>query len=411
MSIEVKMAWRNLWRNTRRTVLTIAAIAFACLLLVFMLSWQFGTYDVMINTAVGIHSGHLQVQAKGYNDKQAVYQVVPDPASVSAAVAGVPQVTAHTLRAKAFAMASSARRTYGAMAVGIAPASEAAVSTLAKLIFEGEFLAKTDTDQALAGRLLAQNLKIGLGEELVLLGQGRDGSVAATVVKIKGIINSGQDVFDRSTVLIPLGLFQESFAMQGTVHEVVLRCRSLQDVAPVKLQLQDKLAAQIKSDTLVVLDWTELMPGLLESIKLDLVSGFIFYFILIIVVAFSILNTFLMSVFERTREFGVMLAMGTTPGRLTRILLFESSSMTLIGILIGALAGAAVTQYFAVHGIAIADAAEILREFGLPERIHPRLSILSVTIGSGIVLVITFTTTLYPAFKVRRLIPVQALRA
>ena len=142
---------------------------------------------------------------------------------------------------------------------------------------------------------------------------------------------------------------------------------------------------------------------------MDLVSGFIFYIILIVVVAFSILNTFLMAVFERTREFGVLLAIGTTPRRLTKLLLTESVIMTMVGIVIGIIAGSLITWYFQVHGIVISGAAEVLRQFGLPERMFPRLSVLSISIGTGIVLVITLLTALYPALKVRRLRPVKAM--
>jgi ABC-type lipoprotein release transport system permease subunit len=162
-------------------------------------------------------------------------------------------------------------------------------------------------------------------------------------------------------------------------------------------------------DGLVVLDWKELMPGLIEAIKMDLVSGFIFYLILIVVVAFSILNTFLMAIFERTREFGVLMAMGTRPGRLTKILLVESAGISLLGAVIGIIIGSLITMYFESHGILISGASEILAQYGLPDRMYPQLSWLSASIGGAIVLAITFLTALYPALKVRRLRPVEAM--
>jgi len=131
------MAWRNIWRNPRRTLLTVSAIAFACLLLVFMLSFQFGSYDAMINASVKIHTGHLQVQAKGYNEKQQMRQVVSDPASVEGILAQIRGVEAFTSRANAFSMISSNERTNGALVIGIDPEKEARVSTLKKLIRKG----------------------------------------------------------------------------------------------------------------------------------------------------------------------------------------------------------------------------------------------------------------------------------
>jgi len=411
MSIDVKMAWRNIWRNPRRSILTISAIAFASILLVFMLSWQFGSYDTMINSAVMIHTGHLQVQAEGYKDKKNIRFVVPDPTAVGRILDRTPGVAAYTFRANAFSLASSKQRTYGIIIVGIDPVREAEVSTLKKLIRQGNYLSEADSDQALVGELLAKNLQVSLGDELVVLGQGRDGSIAATVVKVKGIYSSGQDEFDRSSIHIPLKSFQDVYVMRGAAHEVVVLCESLEDVAEVKRAVAGGIQKMHKRHHLVALDWMELMPGLIQGIQMDLVGGLIFYFILIVVVAFSILNTFLMCIFERTREFGVLMAIGTTPRRLTKLLLIESTTMTMVGIVIGIIAGSLITWYFQVHGIVISGTSELLSQYGMPERMFPRVSLLSVSIGPGAVLAITLLTALYPALKVRRLRAVEAMKA
>ncbi|MBN1614434.1 MAG: ABC transporter permease [Deltaproteobacteria bacterium] len=403
------MAWRNVWRNPRRTMLTICAIAFACLLLVFMLSWQFGSYETMINSAVKIHTGHLQIQAEGYRDKNDIRLVVDDPAAIGRRLEALPRVDTYTFRADAFSLVSSKERTYGVLVIGIDPEREARTSTLSRSLQEGRYLEAGDADEALVGKLLAKNLRIVPGDELVLLGQGRDGSVAATVVRVKGIYASGQDDYDRSTIQIPLPYFQEVYAMGGSVHEVVVLGRTLKDVPVIKEAISEGLKSEDPESGLVVLDWMELMPGLVEAIQIDLYSGFIFYFLLIVVVAFSILNTFLMAILERKKEFGVIMAMGTTPGRLVRLLLLESSAMTLVGIFIGTLAGILVTWYYQVHGFHISGAADVLRQFGLPERIHPRLSAASILIGPAAVLIITGLTALYPALRVRRLRPVEAI--
>jgi putative ABC transport system permease protein len=378
MSIDVKMAWRNIWRNPRRSILTISAIAFASVLLVFMLSWQFGSYDTMINSAVRIHTGHLQVQARGYKDKKDIRLVVPDPAAVGGVLDETPGVAAYTLK---------------------------------KLIRKGSYLSEEGTNQALVGGLLAKNLQVSLGDELVLLGQGRDGTIAATAVKVKGIYSSGQDEFDRSSMHISLKDFQDVYSMHGAVHEVVVLGRSLDEVSEIKKAVAAGIRKMEKRHRLVVVDWMELMPGLIQGIQMDLVGGLIFYFILIVVVAFSILNTFLMCIFERTREFGVIMAIGTSPGRLTKLLLIESTTITMIGIVVGIIAGSLITWYFQVHGIVISGASELLRQYGMPERMFPQLSLLSVSIGPGAVLVITLLTALYPALKVRRLRPVEAMRS
>lgn len=409
--INLKMAWRNIWRNPRRSVLTILAIAFAGALLVFMLSWQLGSYDAMINAAVTIQTGHLQVQAKGYNEEKDIHLVVTAPAEVGALLDTIEGVSAYTWRASAFSLVSSKERTYGVLITGIDPDREASVSTIETLVREGDYLSPSDEAEALVGRLMATNLKVAPGDELVVLGQGQDGSVAATVLRVKGIFSSGQDEFDRSFVFMPLTYFQEVYVLGGAVHEVVVLAADLRSVPAIEGALTAGLQGVQGGDQLRVLGWQALMPGLMEAIKMDLVSGFIFYLVLIVVVAFSILNTFLMAILERTREFGVMLAIGTRPGRLIKILLLESAGMTVLGIIAGVILGSMVTLYYQTYGFHIPGATEILRQYGLPERIYPKLSLISASVGPGIVLMITLLAALYPALKVRRFKPVEAMTA
>ena len=409
MSVDVKMAWRNIWRNPRRTVLTISAIAFASILLVFMLSFQFGFYETAINASVRIHAGHLQIQTEGYQDKQSMRLVVPDPTALGNLLENIEAVAAYSYRANAFSLVSHDKRTYGVMVTGIDPVSEASVSTLKNVISKGTYLTEKDGYQALVGKLLADNLRVVPGDELTLLGQARDGSVAATVVTVKGIYKSGLDEFDRSSVHIPLKVFQDEYAMGESIHQVVTIGRSLTEVPEIKALIKSRLATQDPKTPLKVLDWEELMPGLRQAIELDLVSGLIFYLLLIIVVAFSILNTFLMAIFERTKEFGIMKAIGTTPGRLTKLLLIESLTITVVGILAGIILGIAVTYYFQVYGIDFSGSSELLGQFGISGRMYPRLSVFSILIGPGLVLAITILAALYPALKVRALRPVRAL--
>jgi ABC-type lipoprotein release transport system permease subunit len=404
------MAWRNLWRNPRRTGLTLGAIAFASLLLIFMLSFQFGSYEAMINASVRIQTGHLKVMAEGYHDNRDMRRVVADPSAVATLLENDPDVAAYTFRATAFSLLSSADRTYGGLVVGVDPKQEAGVSNLESLIRKGGYLGEEETDGALVGRLLARNLDVGLGDELTVLGQGRDGSVAATVLTVGGIFSSGRDALDRSMIYMPLSYFQEVFFMRGAVHEVVIMADSLWAVSDLKHRLSEKIPVLDTGPDLVVMDWNDLMPGLMQAIKLDLIVGMIFWGILIIVVAFSILNTFLMAIFERTREFGVLMAIGTRPARLTRLLMIESLFMTFIGLGSGILLGCLVTLFFQSHGIDLGSANELLSQYGISGRIYPRLSVVTTLTGPALICAITLLTALYPALRVRRLTPVEAMR-
>ncbi|MFP4476069.1 MAG: ABC transporter permease [Desulfatibacillaceae bacterium] len=411
MSIEWKMAWRNIWRNTRRSILTILAIAFACVLLVFMLSFQFGAYEDMIRFSLRIRTGHMQVQAEGYEENRAIRKVVENPEAVGAVLDEQQGVRAYTYRSNAFSLLSSKERTYGALVSGIVPERESGVTNIEEIIQKGEYLAEGDANQVLVGNLLADNLKVDVGDDVVVLGQARDGSVAASVLTVRGIFSSGMSGMDRGFALITRETFDGLYFMRGAAHEVVAMCDSLDAVGPVESAVQSAVDGMDNKHPLEVWNWNELIPGLLQGIKIDFFSGIIFYLILIIVVAFSILNTFLMAVFERTKEFGVLMALGTTSRRLTKLLLLESSFLCLVGMILGIAGGAVFTLFMEQHGIRIAGVEDVLREYGLPAVLRPRLSLATVLSGPAVVFVVTFLTALYPAFRVRMLKPVEALRS
>jgi putative ABC transport system permease protein len=301
--------------------------------------------------------------------------------------------------------------------VGIDPVHEADVSTLKELIRAGKFLPEVSgangPDFALIGSLLARNLKVGIGDELTILGQGRDGSVAASILTVCGVYESGIDEFDRNSLHIPIKTFQAVYSMQDAVHEIIVNVDSLQDVPMVKKAIANGLKRGIKSlpkgKNFVVMDWDELVPGLTQAIRIDLTMGIIFWFLLVLVVAFSILNTFLMAIFERTREFGVMMAIGTTPQRLVKLVMYESNFMTIVGVGLGVLIGCGLTGIFQIYGIDMSGQSEILKQYGMSGRIYPRLSLITAFAGPVLVWIITIAVALYPALKIKGLKPVEAM--
>jgi ABC-type lipoprotein release transport system permease subunit len=401
------LAWRNIWRNPRRSALTISAISFATALLVFMLSFQFGAYEDMIDSSVRLSTGHLQIQAKGYLDRPEMRKVVSRPGPLLDMLTTQPEVEAVALRSETFALAAGAQRSRGMLVVGVDPDMETALSSLPGQIIEGRYLQAADREKAIIGVLAAKRLQIGLGDECTILGQGRDGSVAATVVTIVGIFKSGIDEFDRVTLQLPLVDFDEVFSMAGGVHRIIMLVQQLAGAKQAAAQIR----AQLSPDDPAVLTWDELSPGLKQSIELDLIGGIIMYVILVLVVAFSILNTFFMAIFERTREFGVLMSIGTTPLRLVKLMLQESMAMTLLGLGIGIGIGIGVTLIFSQVGIGFGDSGELLAQYCIAERLYPRLTVLSVLAGPVIIAVITFFTALIPALKIPRMRPVDAMRA
>ncbi len=408
MGILLRLAWRNLWRHARRTWLTASAIAFASMLLVFMITLQLGAYDMMIDVSLRVFTGQMQVQRKGYHDKPQMRSTVPEAARLAAELRRATGLEAVAARAQGFALASSAERSYGVPVIGVEPPFEPRVSTLPNLIRQGRYLSGPAAHEAVLGAGLARNLKLKPGDELTLLGSGRDGSVAATVLPVVGIFESGNPELDRHLVQLPLATFQEVFSLGGDAHAIVVSGRDYESIARTKASVAAQLRAQPE---LVVLDWEELLPGIRQLIQTDMVQNWITYIALILIVTLSIMNTFLMSVLERTREFGIMLALGASAWRIGALVLLESVFLTLLGLAIGIALGGGIAVYFHHEGFTFPGMEEIYAQFGLPGVIHPKLSFASFTLGPAVIFAFTVLAALYPALRIRKLEPVEAIHA
>ncbi len=408
MSLGLRLAWRNLWRHPRRTWLTLAAIAFSNMLLVFMISLQFGMYGLMIDNSLKALTGHLQVQAAGYVDDQKMRQVVPDIAAHAERLEASLALDTIAPRAVAFALLSSEDRSYGVQVMGVDPESEERVSSIPGLLSDGRWLRDGDGAEIVLGSVLARNLRVAIGDEVTLLGSGRDGSFAAAVAEVAGIFDSGMTALDRSIAAITLPFFDETFAMRGAGHQVVVVTPQLELVP----EYAGRVAALLPAgEGLAVQDWDALQPGLKQAIQADIGSAFFMYAVLVVLVAFSVLNTQLMSVLERTREFGINLALGIAPGRLGRIVLLESGLMGLLGLVGGAALGAVVTYWFSVNGFSYPGMEELAASFNLPARFYPQVTLPSLLIGPAVVFVFTLIAALYPALRLHWLEPVAAMRA
>lgn len=408
MNLVFRLAWRNLWRHPRRTWLTVGAIMFSNMLLVFMISLQFGMYGLMIDNTLQAFTGHLQIQAPGYIDDQKMRQTVDDVVPLATKLRDYFDSDRIAARATAFALVSSEERSYGTAVIGVEPAFERNVSTLPELVSQGRYLGEQGAAEIVIGAALARNLRVALGDELTLIGSGRDGSFAAAVVNVVGVFESGLADFDRSITEIPLGFFQDVFYMDGSGHHIVINLPLIDDVPVVQEQVEALLAG---GQNLVVHDWDALQPGLQQAIKADMSSAFFMYGILVILVAFSVLNTQLMSVLERTHEFGIVMSLGLTPGRLGRLVLLETAILGLLGLLFGALLGALVTYWFSVYGFSYPGMEEMTAKFHLPSRFYPQISIPSLLLGPAVVFMFTILAAVYPALRLRKLHPVEAMRA
>ena len=408
MSITLRMAWRNLWRHKRRTWLTVSAMIFSNLLLVFLISLQFGSYQMMIDNTLQSFTGHLQIQRSGYNDDPKLRNSFAGVLPLAQQVREYTGSDRAAARALAFAMTSSEQRSYGLQIVGVEPDFEPRVSTLPGLISKGRYLERADAEEMVIGSVLARNLRVDVGDELTLLGGGRDGSFAAGVVRVVGIFDSGMPDMDRSMAQVPLVYFQSLFGMEDHGHSIVVNARELTAITQLQADIKSMLADRPE---LAVLDWNILQPGLRQAIQADMASAWFMYAVLIVLVAFSVLNTQLMAVLERTHEFGVMMALGLKPARLGRLVIAETAVMSALGLMIGALLGFLLTWYLSKVGFSYPGMEDMTDRFNLPDRMYPSISLLSIFLGPGIVFLSSLLASIYPALRLFFMQPVSAMRA
>lgn len=408
MNITLRLAWRNLWRHPRRTWLTIGAMVFSNALLVFMISLQFGMYDLMIDNTLKSFTGHVQVQAPGYKDEQKIRQVVPNADEIAGTLRTELGLDTIAVRSAAFALLSSEDRSYGVQLFGVDPDYEPAVSSIPGLVGEGRYPATRDAQEIVVGDVLARNLKVGVGDELTLLGSGRDGSFAAAVATVVGIFNSGVAEIDRNIAELPIGFFNDVFYMEDAAHSIVVLTPALSTVEIYAQQIESLLP---DSEELVVYDWEALQPGLKQAIQADISSAFFMYGVLVILVAFSVMNTQLMSVLERTHEFGVVMSLGLTPGRLGRLVVLETALMGLAGLLLGALVGGLITLWFNQNGFSYPGMDQMAATFNLPARFYPEITFNGLFVGPAVVFLGSIIAALYPALRLHWLQPVEAMQA
>ena len=402
-----QLAWRNLWRQPRRTWLSLLAIAFGSVVTVFLLALQQGVYRTMKENVLHVFDGFAQVQAPNYADDPSLHKTLDQWPSLADRLQQLPGIDAVAPRAMTYAVLSHDNRSFGAAIVGIDPAREPAVSVLNHTVKQGRYLKAGDSDAVVLGSALARDLEVKPGDQVTLLGSDRDGSMAVDLLKVAGLYHTGDSQLDRQMAQMPLARFQSDFAMGHRINTLVLGGRSLAAVNRALPQAKRLLQGQ----QAVVRSWGQLEPGLKAAIELDASTSLLWYISLVVVVVFILLNTLLMSVFERTREFGVLLAIGMQPPRLGRMVWTELGLLALLGMLLGMALGAALTFWFSVHGLGVSGADALFAQWGLPGRMYPQLSLFSLCTGPAAIALGILLTGLIPYRRIQRMQPVTAMRA
>lgn len=403
LPLPLRLAWRNAWRNTRRTGIVVSAVAVGIAGTLLSMAINFGMIFQMIETAITTELGHVQVHARGWDANPEPSVRLPDGgAEVLALLRGRDDVRAWAPRVRGEGLISSTQASVGVRVIGIEPERETQITVLADSITRGAYL-DGQRRSVLIGEGLAKRLGTGLGAKVVLSAQDLAGDLTGEALRVVGVFRTPSSELDRSTVFLRIGEGQKLLGLDDAISELVVVARSRRDVAP----LRDALARGMPGAE--VRSWDELQPLLVYIIDVFDQTAWVTYAAIFIAMAFGIANVLLMTVFERTREIGIMTAVGFGRARLVTTVALESLLVTLVGVLLG-FAGALLGAWLLRDGIDLSGFAEGLNAFGVPSRIVPVLRRSDFSVPLGVAVATALLASIWPAVRAVRMRSAEAVR-
>lgn len=401
-----KLAWRNIWRNKRRTAITMVSIFFAVILSSLMMSVKEGTYDRMIEASVGSYMGYGQIHANGYWEEKSLDWSFMLTDSLKTTLENDQEIEDYLPRIESFALAAGEGMTKGSMVAGIDVEKEKTLNDLDERVFEGEYL-QADDQAILVGDGLAKYLKLSVGDTIVLLGQGYHGSSAAGKYPIKGLIKFGNPQLSKQLVFLPIDACKSLYGTEGNITNLILKFKDTDNSLQVTQDLQKKLG-----DNYEVMHWTSTNKELVDMIEADRVEGYVFMFILYLVISFGIFGTTLMMLAERRHEFGVLIAIGMKRIQLSILVWMEVMTISILGAFLGMFGAYPVCYYLWANPILITgDMGEMTDEYGMEPIIQASIDP-SVFIQQAIVIaIIASFIAIYPLVKLLRVKAIEEMRS
>lgn len=402
----VIIAWRNLWRKPWRTVITSGSIFFGVLLSAFMTSMQYGSYEAMISNVVQFYSGYMQIFTEEYHENKTINNTFILNDSLKSIIDNEKGITHYTPRLEYFSLASSNEITKGSVVIGVDPEGENRVTGLKKWVKQGSYF-DDKSNGVLVAIELAKYLKVGVGDSIVLYGQGYHGVMAAAVYPVAGILEFPSPELNKQFIYMTLKSCQELFSAPDRLSSVVLMVEDNYHLPPTLKHLKKDIKKPY-----MVMSWQELQPELVQMIDGDKAGGLFMKSLLYIIITFGIIGTILMMVSERKREFGVMIAIGMQRARLGAILFFETFFIGVIGALAGILVSIPLTYWYYLNPIPLTgDAAKTMIEMGIEPFMYFSIQPDVYYIQALVVFIITMLISIYPIIKSFTLNLTSALRS
>lgn len=402
----LKLAWRNIWRNKRRSLITIGSITFAVLLACLMRSMQLGSYERMIENAARFYTGYIQIHAKGYWDDKIIDNSFDNNQDLFGMIESIEGVEVAVPRVESFALASFGMQTKGSLVLGVDPEKEDMLTQVKDKVIRGEYL-NGGEKAIMVAEGLAEYLKVDVGDTVVLISQGYHGANAAGLYPVKGIMKFPVPDQNNMTVYLPLDEAQLFYDVSERLTSISLVVDEAKNVDRIIQAIESK----VDLEALEVMGWKDMMPDLVQGIEIDNISGKVMLWVLYAVIGFGMFGTFLMMTQERMYEFGVMISIGMKRGIMQLIIFLEMSLMSAIGVLVGVGISLPILTYYYYNPIYFeAASAEAFESFNVEAAyffsLEPSLFYNQVYVVFFMALILGF----YPLMVIFKLKPVAAMR-
>jgi len=399
----VILAWKNIWRNKKRSLIILTATAIGLAAGIFSVGLMTGMYDSMVDSAINRGLANIQIHTTAYKRDQLLQQYLPGVDSLIYTLHRHSNVRSYSTHSLIEGMISSATIASGALIIAINPQQEQTVTAISQSLLEGTYLETPNT--IIIGKKLADRLKVKLRSRIVLSFAGLDGTIIYAAFRVGGIFRTDASTFDAMNVFIRQTDLAELLGTTAPIHEILVRTKN-----PLLLeQTKDDLQRQMPFSVLVE-TWRDISPEMKLTADITDLTNTIFLGLILFALLFGLTNTLLMSVLDRVRDFGVLMAVGMYRRRIFSMIALESFFLSFTGGIIGVLIGWSGVQYFHIHGINLSSLSAGLSAYGIPSILYPYIRS-SAYVSLTIMMVATsIIAALYPAIKAVRLKPVEAIR-
>ncbi|MEZ5199593.1 MAG: FtsX-like permease family protein [Bacteroidales bacterium] len=406
MKTLVKLAWRNLWRNKRRTLITIASIFFGVFFASFMTSLQKGSFENMVENMVKFHSGYIQIQNEKFMNNRSLNNSFEESQDLDTILINHQSITHYTSRIESFALASTGEKSYGAMVFGVIPEEEEKISELSKWVKQGTYLS-SGSNGVLIGKELAENLELNLNDTLVLIGQGYHGVTAAAMFPVIGILDFPLPALNKQTVYMSIENARQFYSMPNLSSSKVIMVKNADAVNKTISSIKKEIKKNLK-----VYSWNEMQEELESLIEGKQASGKIIKGLLFMIIGFGIWGTIIMLMAERKRELGIMIALGVKKIRVVWILLFESFMIGILGVLAGIAGSLPLIQFLFLNPIQVSgEVKKTYEQMGFEPILKFSNQLENFTDPAISVFALFSLISIYPIWFVYRLKTANALRA